>query len=41
MIKKYNFIKIRVEKEIKYFSNDPEWRRMNKVMGVGREYLPM
>ncbi|MBU4190489.1 MAG: hypothetical protein KJ886_05835 [Candidatus Thermoplasmatota archaeon] len=30
-----------VEKEIKYFSNDPKWRKMNKVMGIGREHLPM
>ncbi len=32
---------IAVEKEIKYFNHDPEWRKMNKVMGVGRKHLPM
>lgn len=30
-----------VEKEIEYFSHDPEWRRMNKIIGIGRENLPM
>ncbi|MDI6917005.1 MAG: hypothetical protein QMC80_04325 [Thermoplasmatales archaeon] len=30
-----------VEKEVKYFKNNPEWRRMNRSMGVGRESLPM